>query len=117
MLADLPLADESTSVAAAGAEARDRARRAAEGVDVETRTKAYQGWLGYYVARIRGLGWNTVQLVQAANEMAVGALVGGCGNAGGVVIGYQGGGVCGYAGRERLGLPAGKGRRATCARA
>ena len=55
-----------------GAEMRPRALRAAASIEEQTRIKAYQAWLGYYKGRMKPLGWRPTDLVDAANDMAMG---------------------------------------------
>lgn len=41
---------------------------------IDGKEKVYQAWMGYYKNHLRGLRWDTKQLVQEANAFALGAL-------------------------------------------
>jgi ATP-dependent RNA helicase MSS116 len=42
--------------------------------EVESKTKVYQAWLGYYKTHMKTLKWSPVELVQEANKFALDGL-------------------------------------------
>jgi ATP-dependent RNA helicase MSS116 len=51
--------------------AKSQIRSIAESFGDEKQAKTYQGWLGYYKNHIKGLKWDTRQLVQEGNKFAL----------------------------------------------
>lgn len=51
--------------------AREDILRIAARMDPELQAKAYQGWMGFYKAFLKPLGWDNARLVHEANEFAL----------------------------------------------
>ena len=73
MLAGLPIEKAECSVDEQQS-ALAQASASVASVELATRERAYQAWLGYYKAKMKALKWKPETLVGMANELALGAL-------------------------------------------